>query len=715
MTFFWQKKQRATPSRYPSPAGRRPANSVIPPLTAKRKVTPEQPPPATVKKQKLFKPPDFLKDLFPSELSPEPEEHQEVDDDGDPTDDDDKDGSELIDLTSPRKPKKASISPLRPPPVSQNAPRQRTPDPLTGIPTPNSSFQSNSSYASGSSQNSSTNDDAAESLLRLRLLEEEKKKKRTTFIPTLPAPTPFLGRLQKPVPRANLQRYSTPFSWPSPTTSSNRQLNQVLHAQPQPAGYGQFATKKQADKAWNLSARWLKEAGEALKKNLEMNAQDNKALKENEEYQKYKAKFDQGTVLTGPERERLRAITHNTGRRLLKLENNPIVIKQGTQPPQNGERLEGKNVGSERQEVPIKQESPSHAVDMTPPSNNSAKPASNYPSSNIDKGTLRQSAPLSLPPPPPKSEPEEVHIKTEHEEMDIDNESSSGSEISDTESESTVESPPCYYQYHVFSREIGTPGACTDKYLSSFLSRKKAENLVRDEIMDANSATWDRSRMEIKTVMEDGGIQSQTLSFASGKELHVWIERELVERPAKEVQKAFRREKLNTLPKTFFIIMEEVKDVEEKDQLPRLDKLRVNSFPNSQTSHDSDSVDSTYCSADPEDAGGNTNGTKGHAAPVICNVPVQVWREGFIVRKHANLQASLRMTHYLTLSIPKEHQFDLELTWSIDTEERHYLHELEAGERLYSRTKVLPGVGPDGKVKQATIKVVELPVMGPRN
>ena len=448
-----------------------------------------------------------------------------------------------------------------------------------------------------------------------------------------------------------------------------------------------------------------------MSKNLEKNPQDKKALKEQEECQKYKAKFDHGIVLIGPERERLRGITHNVGRRMLKLENNPVVIKQENPAPQNKDQ-EGKHDGSEMQEVPIKQESPSQAVDTPQPIKTPAKPAPIHRSSNIDKEKLHQSAPLSLPPPPPKSEPE-IHFESDNEQMAIDDESSSGSDVSDTESESNVESPPCYYQYYVFRREVGTPGACTDKYLSSFLSRKKAENLVREEIMDANSDTWDRSRIEVKTVMEDGGLQSQTLSFASGREIHVWIEREVIERPPKELQKAFRREKLNTLPKTFFIIMEEIVDV--KEELPRLDRLRVHSVRSSQTTSDSDSDGGVNSSPPTEYSGDDTSGMKGNDAPGFANTPLQVWREGFIVRKHANLQASLRMIHYLTFSIPKEDKFNLELTGAIDTDERHLLHELEVGERLYNRTRVLPGVGPDGKVKQVTVKVVELPVRGPRN
>ena len=162
--------------------------------------------------------------------------------------------------------------------------------------------------------------------------------------------------------------------------------------------------------------------------------------------------------------------------------------------------------------------------------------------------------------------------------------------------------------------------------------------------------------------------------------------------------------------------MEGITDAEE---LPRLDDLRVNSEPNSRTAHEPSSdggSDGSVCSG-PENvvAGRNTGGMKSHEVSGFGCSPLDVWREGFIIRKHANFQASLRMIHYLTFAVPKKHKFDLEYTGPIDTEEKHYLHELEMGERLYNKTKVLPGVGPDGKTKQVTIKVVELPVMGPKN
>ena len=127
---------------------------------------------------------------------------------------------------------------------------------------------------------------------------------RTPF--SRPPPVASPNRQSNHVSHVQTNRFARPPSAASP----NGQLNQVSHVQTKPTGFGQFATKKQADKAWNLGARWLKNAGEALAKNLEKNPQD-KALKEQEEYQKYKTKFDQGTVLTGPERERA-AESHHT-------------------------------------------------------------------------------------------------------------------------------------------------------------------------------------------------------------------------------------------------------------------------------------------------------------------------------------------------------------------------------------------------------------------
>lgn len=661
---------------------------------------------SNVQGQQLFRPPDFLKDMFPSELSPEPEfqKHDNGNDDSDTeSDDDEDDDSEdssdetlVINLTASEgsESPNAGVGGQQPVKMSENVKRgERNFEPRSNMPTPSStstSFQSNiSSQTSGSASKSNINDDSAEAWLQLRLREAEKKKRRTTFIPSLrTSPTPFSSRVAKPPHRGNFALSRPLFQTFNETTGGHRP-NRMLQASS--TGFGYFPPKKQVDKALELSTKWLEDAERALTNVLSKDPENKPCLKEQQEYQKYKDKFNRGAVLSGFERNRLREIVKNIGRRAHRLELDLMQAEQESLTPQNRGILDRRGNG-QRPPVDEAASPPSNAA--KPSIQQHIKPATTQNLSHIAKHPPQKSVPLSLPPPPQPTVEQKPSVADPNEDkIEIDDGGSSDSEVSESEEESDVESLSSFWHYHVFRREIGKLDGQTDPvYLSSFYSKDRAEEVVREEIKAANGSIWDRTRMEVKTIFEDAGMHSQVLTFASGREVHVWIEREFIEDPPRTKRKAFSRSKLNMLPDKFFVITEEVVDaaVEEGSAPSAIPNMAI--YENHE---------------DRENCEKRTH--------VVSNLPLQVWREGFMIRKHANAEASQRMLHHLTSIFPDENKFDLTFTGSIDTDARQYLHELDVGERLYDKTMISPGFGADGKVKQVTVKVIEIAIKGPKN
>ncbi|KAL1954297.1 hypothetical protein VTO42DRAFT_1439 [Malbranchea cinnamomea] len=133
--------------------------------------------------QQLFRPPGFLKDLYPSGLSPEPGQHEDNRDARDRV---------VIDLTSPRGSQSSVASPGSCGPtiniISLAQQSQRNYDLLSVNKTPSTdtSYQSKeSSEPPVFSNQSQVTVEEAEVWLQFRLMEEEKKKSRTRIIPSL--------------------------------------------------------------------------------------------------------------------------------------------------------------------------------------------------------------------------------------------------------------------------------------------------------------------------------------------------------------------------------------------------------------------------------------------------------------------------------------------------------------------------------------------------
>jgi hypothetical protein len=175
--------------------------------------------------------------------------------------------------------------------------------------------------------------------------------------------------------------------------------------------------------------------------------------------------------------------------------------------------------------------------------------------------------------------------------------------------------------------------------------------------------------MELRCIFEHNELQRQSLEFASGRFTEVYIQKELVQgEPGREA-----RIKLSGLPSKLYTVAEQVADMGQESGDNNLSD-RKNQSSNS----------------------------------------ISVWHESYVLRKHANEQASRRLLGHLTAHLEGDQKFDPLLTGRIDTDARQYLHELEVGERLFQKTEYLPANN-DGRRKRVTVWVVEQLVRGPRN
>ncbi|EFW17563.1 hypothetical protein D8B26_000263 [Coccidioides posadasii str. Silveira] len=258
---------------------------------------------------------------------------------------------------------------------------------------------------------------------------------------------------------------------------------------------------------------------------------------------------------------------------------------------------------------------------------------------------------------------EEKYTQNEHSTSDDDADADSG-EHSDQDEES------CFFRYHVYLTDNAT--GKEPFFLRTYLNKAKAEARVRKEIANVyrSVALEDRTGVELRSVIKDDMLHGQCLDFESGRSVQVQIEPELVEN--EELPRKKRR-KLEYLPNKVYIVVEHVGLLNQLT--PAHSAEEADGFP-----------------ALPRQAYG---------------------KEGFALRKLANKQASREMMAYLTNHLSEAEKFDVSVTGRMDTEERRYLHELEQGERLYDRNRIVVDRG--GRALRVSVKVVEILVRCPRN
>src|SRR5205085_857429 len=146
-----------------------------------------------------------------------------------------------------------------------------------------------------------------------------------------------------------------------------------------------------------------------------------------------------------------------------------------------------------------------------------------------------------------------------------------------------------FWRYSVYRTNI--PDTTLEPaHLASYFNKRKAEELIRSEILNASANLQDLARMEVHSIFEHDGLQAQILHFASGRSMEVYIEKELVEGNVRQP-----RIKLSSLPTTLYTVAEQLAD------------------------------------AEPESGDNNIPNGRRHTSN-----RVSIWKESYVLRKHAN-------------------------------------------------------------------------------
>lgn len=511
----------------------------------------------------------------------------------------------------------------------------------TTLPTPTSSRQSLESQASSHTSNY-LSDIEAEAWLKHRLTEEENKKSRTALW------TPNSNGVRKPK-QVEKAAPRPPVSRQLQGSADNREADNVLETWA--SGFGKSPQQKSADKARSLGNANLKECWESLSQYLAKCPQNQRAVKEEQEYKLLKGKADQGVTLTSAERNRLKQITKNNERRLFTMSLNKELFNSSEGP-----------------------------VESCDPPNGAPKRATKSATEQAPQEVVSPQIPT-----PPNAQDEDV-VSESTEESDVDM-----ADTDDTEDEeSDIEQPQCYWEYSVYRTDTGDVEGCTEPvFMSTYLNKARAEARVREEITNIHKNLADCTRLEVRTVFEDGGFQGQTLEFTSGQIVDLRIVKELIEDQPMVKKTRRSRKKLEFLPIKVYVIFESISeaDVQEDES-----ELLGRSSPSPSCEETVDAM-----------------------KPGIRTITQPIWKECFVVKEHANRQAGRRMMAHQTAHLPDEQKFDVAITGGLDTDSRHHLRELEDGDRLYNRTMALPQVGADGKKREVTVRVMELLLRGPRN
>ncbi|EZF34729.1 hypothetical protein H101_01737 [Trichophyton interdigitale H6] len=481
---------------------------------------------------------------------------------------------------------------------------------------------SQSSQRSTSSSQARMSDDEAESWLQIRLAEEAAKKKRTIFAP-LPPPS----SQQRPYPPSPTPIRPSDAAWRS--QSLRRKQNLWTPQSFLPVDRKHAACLERLD------------AIEAAFKRLEqIGLMNERSSIEKMEFENLKAKFDAKIPLTSIEKGRLRGIQQNIERREYSWSVNKMALE--------------KNVVQKRDDLAV---------------NTSAE-------ANVSEMSTSPRDPDEPKPPSSRRKRSTSHAAKQHEPIQEDDQP--GMEVETTDDEEDDEdpeeaqeddAPEPVWAYHIFRTEIGpeNPGP-TPVYISSHLSRLRAESKMRDQISACYSNLKERTRMEFRATFEED-FTEQAVEFASGRTVIVRVEREIHEEPVKRK----KRIKLQRIPTKIYTIIEQIRATPVGDTT----------------------------SEHPTQAG-------------VQSTKYTEMSECFILRKDANAQASRLMLAHLTSHLDETERFNLDVTGDIDMQARLYLHELDEGERLYDEKHVLPEVE-DGMRKEVSIRVLEHLVRGPRN
>ncbi|KAK2733428.1 hypothetical protein FQN57_002124 [Myotisia sp. PD_48] len=268
-------------------------------------------------------------------------------------------------------------------------------------------------------------------------------------------------------------------------------------------------------------------------------------------------------------------------------------------------------------------------------------------------------------------------LEKEEEEPVILSEDEEDTETPEAETDTHETAPEQFWQYNVYRTELGDNTDPEPVFLSSHLSKRRAQTVMKEQIQASYGDLSARTRLEFHVTIEED-FEEQSLTLASGRTVILRIERELIER---QTRKKNRRLKLQSLPTTIYTVTEQVTSFEPE--------------PEPQTGEEDDLF-------------------VGAAQEATSSTTYTEMKECFVLRRDANRQASQLMLAHLTAHLDGEEKFDLERTGNIDTEEEKYLVELEDGDRLYDKREVLAMDG-EGQRKEVLIRVVEHLVRGPRN
>ncbi|DAA75482.1 TPA_exp: Uncharacterized protein A8136_1556 [Trichophyton benhamiae CBS 112371] len=568
--------------------------------------------------EQLFRPPANLNYLFNVDSNENgsngSSSSEEDEDDDDIEGQDTKEPPEIVDLTE------NSQETATPPEINYLSPTKST-NPLNQETTKVEQL-SQSSRRSTSSIQTRMSDDEAESWLQLRLTEEDAKKKRTIFAPLPPA-----SSQQRPHPPSPTPIRPTDAAWRS--QSLRRKPNIWMSPSFLPVDRKHAACLERLD------------AIEAAFKRLEqIGLMNERSSIEKMEFENFKAKFDAKIPLTSTERRRLLDIQRNIERREYSWSVNKMALE--------------KNIVKKRGYSAVNTSAEANVSETSTSSRNPDEP--NPSSSRRKRPTSHAAEQAELIQEDDKSG---MEVETTDDEEDDD----------DTEEAQEDDAPEPVWAYHVFRTEIDPANPDpTPVYISSHLSRLRAESKMRDQISASYGNLKERTRMEFRVTFEED-FTEQTIEFASGRMVIVRVEREIHEEPVKRK----KRIKLERIPTKIYTIVEQIQTTPVGDT------------------------------------------TSEHPAQAeVQSTKYTEMSECFILRKDANAQANRLMLAHLTSHLDEAERFNLDVTGDIDMQARLYLHELDEGERLYDKKHVLPEVQ-SGMRKEVSIRVLEHLVRGPRN
>ncbi|OJD12364.1 hypothetical protein AJ78_07024 [Emergomyces pasteurianus Ep9510] len=510
--------------------------------------------------------------------------------------------------------------------------------------------KSDNSHCSSRQDRTEINEaDAAESWLRLRLQAHEDSKSRTICLTDLP--------LDRGVSKGGKFR-------------NHCQVKQASHA----------------NKRLGQSVSKLETTRKALDGYLAEDPQHKRALEERELCQIYKNKIDRSEALTPREIGRLRVIKRNVSSRErsreLKMQSNLDVRRKNrllnvlaaseadtelaTSCAQSGNVTLGSHSHFQSSTWSEPTTGPSHSTTISEKTMAGGKHPLGYSKNGLpeilsspDKhclGVIGNGG--------GEDDVGEHAGSGEGEEEEEEEEEESSEEEENEEEMGECGQGKHFWRYSVYqSTECDFQGEDKPKCLGTCLSRAKAEAQIRKQILRLQIAAsiQERKRIECRVILEDNGLQAQVVSFASGRTVTVYLEKELVE--AAEVTKV-AQQNLSILPCRVYSVVEQVID------------------------------------------------------PLNSDVPIgsPVWGECFVLRQHANAQANRRLLSYVTAHSENDLTYTHVAGGTLEVDQRRYLQDLENGERLFDRRISLhSGSIGNAHKKQVVVRVVEQLLRGPRN